>query len=73
MRSKLNPTDILDALQALQAEGLDGASSSEIHARVGGSYATVGRLLNKLVQENALVRKGKARATRYFRPRSPST
>lgn len=68
MRSKLNPTDILDALQALQAEGLDGASSSEIHACVGGSYATVGRLLNKLVQESALVRKGKARATRYFPP-----
>lgn len=66
MRRKLHATDILDALEALQAAGLDGASSSEIHARVGGSYATVGRLLHKLVQENALVRKGKARATRYF-------
>lgn len=66
MRRKLNATDILDALKALQAEGLDGVSSSEIHARAGGSYATVGRLLDKLVQENALVRKGKARATRYF-------
>jgi Fic family protein len=66
MRRKLHATDILGALEALQAEGLDGASSSEIHARVGGSYATVGRLLDKLVQENALVRKGKARATRYF-------
>jgi len=50
----------------LQAEGLRGVSSSEIHARVGGSYATVGRLLDRLVQENAVVRKGKARATRYF-------
>ena len=68
MRRKLNATDILDAIKALQAEGLDGASSSEVHARVGGSYATVGRLLDKLVQENALVRKGKARATRYFLP-----
>ncbi len=66
MRRKLNATDILDAIKALQAEGLDGASSSEIHTRVGGSYATVGRLLDKLVQEKALVRKGKARATRYF-------
>ena len=66
MQRKLHPTDILDAVKALQAEGLDGASSSEIHARVGGSYATVGRLLDKLVQENTLVRKGKARATRYF-------
>lgn len=66
MRRKLNATDILDALKTLQAEGLDGPSSSKIHARVGGSYATVGRLLDKLVQENTLVRKGKARATRYF-------
>ena len=66
MRRKLNATDVLDALKALQAEGIRGASSSEIHARAGGSYATVGRLLGKLVQENALVRKGKARATRYF-------
>ncbi|MDP2110444.1 MAG: Fic family protein [Thiobacillus sp.] len=66
MRRKLNATDILDALKALQAEGLDEASSSEIYARVGGSYATVGRLLDRLVQENTLVRKGKARATRYF-------
>ncbi len=66
MRRKLQATDILDALKALQAENLEGASSSEIHARVGGSYATVGRLLDKLVQENALVRKGKARATRYL-------
>ena len=60
MRRKLNATDILDALEAMQADGLDGASSSEIHARAGGSYATVGRLLDKLVQEKALVRKGKA-------------
>ena len=66
MQRKLGATDILDALKALQTEGLDGVSSSEIHARAGGSYATVGRLLDKLVQENALVRKGKARATRYF-------
>ena len=66
MRRKLDVTDILDAIKALQEEGLDGASSSAIHARVGGSYATVGRLLERLVQENALVRKGKARATRYF-------
>ncbi|MGH9693345.1 MAG: Fic family protein [Bryobacteraceae bacterium] len=66
MQRKLNATDILDALRALQAEGPDGVSSSEIHARVGGSYATVGRLLDKLVQESALVRRGKARATRYF-------
>jgi Fic family protein len=66
MQRKLQTTDILDALKGLQAEGLEGASSSEIHARVSGSYATVGRLLDKLVQENALVRKGKARATRYF-------
>ena len=66
MKRKLKATDILHAIKALQAEGLDGASSSEIHVRVGGSYATVGRLLDKLVQENALVRKGKARATRYF-------
>ncbi len=66
MRHKLNATVILDAIKALQAEGLDGVSSSEIHDRVGGSYSTVGRLLEKLVQENALIRKGKARATRYF-------
>lgn len=66
MRRRLNPTDILDAIKALQEEGLDVASSSEIHSRVGGSYSTVGRLLDKLVQENALIRKGKARATRYF-------
>ena len=66
MRRKLNAIDILDAIKALQAEGLDGASSSEIHARVGGSYSTVGRLLDKLVQENALIRKGKARATQYL-------
>ena len=66
MQRKLHAADILDALKTLQGEGLEGASSSEIHARVGGSYATVGRLLDKLVQENVLVRKGKARATRYF-------
>lgn len=66
MRRKLAATDILDALEALQDEGLCGASSSEIHARAGGSYATVGRLLDKLVRESALVRRGKARATRYF-------
>ena len=66
MPRKLQSTDILDAINALRAEGFDGASSSKIHARVGGSYATVGRLLDKLVQENAIVRKGKARATRYF-------
>lgn len=66
MRRKLNATDILDAIRTLCAEGVDGASSSEIHARVGGSYATVGRLLEKLVQEATLVRKGKARATRYI-------
>lgn len=67
MRRKLQPADILDAINALQAEGIEGTSSSEIHARVGGSYATVGRLLDRLVRESALVRKGKARATRYFR------
>jgi fido (protein-threonine AMPylation protein) len=66
MRRRLHATDILDAIRTLQDEGLDGVSSSEIHARVDGSYATVGRLLDKLVQENALVRNGKARATRYF-------
>ena len=66
MRHKLGAAKILNAFKALQAQGLEGASSSEIHARVGGSYATVGRLLNKLVQENVLVRKGRARATRYF-------
>lgn len=66
MQRKLNTTDVLDAIKALRAEGLGEASSSQIHARVGGSYATVGRLLAKLVRENALVRKGKARATRYF-------
>lgn len=66
MRRKLNATDILDAIKALQAEGLNGASSSEIHARSGGSYSTVGRLLDRLVEEKNLIRKGKARATRYF-------
>lgn len=65
MRRKLNAADILDAIRALQAEGADGVSSSEIHARVGGSYATVGRLLERLAQEGAIVRTGKARATRY--------
>lgn len=68
MRRRLNATDILDAIKALQAGGLDGVSSSEIHVRVGGSYATVGRLLDRLVREDALVRKGKARATRYSLP-----
>jgi len=63
---KLQATDILDALKAMQAEGVAVASSSEILARVGGSYATVGRLLDRLVQENLVVRTGKARATRYF-------
>src|SRR5574338_841344 len=66
MTQKLQPGDILDAVKALEAEGAHGVSSSEIHARVGGSYATVGRLLDKLVQAHALVRTGKARATRYF-------
>ena len=66
MRRKLNATEIINSIKALCAQGRDGASSSEIHACVGGSYATVGRLLDKLVQEHALVRKGKARATRYF-------
>lgn len=68
MTEKLQPGDILDAVKALEAEGAHGVSSSEIHARVGGSYATVGRLLDKLVQAHALVRTGKARATRYFLP-----
>ncbi len=66
MRQKLQPDAILEAVKALEAEGAHGVSSSEIHARVGGSYATVGRLLDKLVQAHALVRAGKARATRYF-------
>lgn len=66
MKPRLTATDILDAIKALKDEGLDGASSSDIHARAGGSYATVGRLLDKLVQQNDLIRKGKARATRYF-------
>jgi len=66
MLRKLQTTDILDALKAMQAEGVAVVSSSEIHARVGGSYATVGRLLDRLVQENLVVRTGKARATRYF-------
>lgn len=66
MRHKLNATHILDAIRALRAEGVDGASSSEIHARAGGSYATVGRLLERLVQEAVIVRQGKARATRYL-------
>lgn len=66
MRRKLDATHILAALKALLEEGLGGASSSEIHTRTGGSYATVGRLLDKLVHEHVLVRKGKARATRYF-------
>lgn len=68
MSQKLQPDAILEAVKALEAEGLRGVSSSEIHARVGGSYATVGRLLDKLVQAHALVRTGKARATRYFLP-----
>jgi Fic family protein len=67
MRGRLGSTDILNAVKALSAaNGMAGASSSEIHARVGGSYATVGRLLERLVQERSLVRQGKARATRYF-------
>ncbi|NMG42509.1 Fic family protein [Aromatoleum toluvorans] len=68
MSQKLQPDAILEAVKVLAAEGLQGVSSSEIHARVGGSYATVGRLLDKLVQTQALVRTGKARATRYFLP-----
>ncbi|MBD5804506.1 Fic/DOC family protein [Azoarcus sp. Aa7] len=68
MSQKLQPDAILEAVKALEAGGLQGVSSSEIHARVGGSYATVGRLLDKLVQAQALVRTGKARATRYFLP-----
>lgn len=68
MPQKLQPDAILEAVKVLAAEGLQGVSSSEIHARVGGSYATVGRLLDKLIQAQALVRTGKARATRYFLP-----
>src|SRR5574337_1560208 len=68
MTRKLQPDDILEAVKALEAGGAHGVSSSEIHARVGGSYATVGRLLDKLVQAHALARTGKARATRYFLP-----
>lgn len=67
MRRKLEAKDILDALASLEAHGVVGASSTEIHAQAGGSYTTVGRLLDKLVQDGVLVRKGKARATRYFR------
>lgn len=65
MRHKLYPNDIIDAIKAFQAEGLDGVSSSEIHARVGGSSSTVGRLLERLVQQSILIRTGRARATRY--------
>lgn len=68
MTQKIQPDAILEAVKALAAEDARGVSSSEIHARVGGSYATVGRLLDKLVQAQALVRTGKARATRYFLP-----
>ena len=68
MHRKLQAADILNAIKALQEEGHDSASSSEIHARVGGSYATVGRLLDALVRDSALIRRGKARATRYFLP-----
>lgn len=70
MRKKLLPSDILDAIKALETDGIQGVSSSDIHARVGGSYATVGRLLDKLVQTGAIVRMGQARATRYFLPQS---
>jgi len=69
MTRKLQPDDILEAARALTAEGAQGVSSSEIHARVGGSYATVGRLLDKLVQAHALVRTGKARAIAKTRAR----
>jgi Fic family protein len=66
MRRALIADEILAAVKAALAAGLDGLSSSEIHARVGASYATVGRLLSRLVKDKALVRAGKARATRYF-------
>lgn len=61
MRPKLTATDILDAINALQAEGREGVSSSEIHGHVGGDYATVGRLLERLVRQDALTRRGRAR------------
>jgi len=65
MKHRLGTADIFAAIKALQDAGLGGVSSSAIHARVGGSAATVGRLLDKLVRENALIRTGRARATRY--------
>ncbi|MEN9761045.1 MAG: hypothetical protein RI906_871 [Pseudomonadota bacterium] len=65
MRRALIADEILATVKAALAAGLDGLSSSEIHARVGASYATVGRLLSRLVKDRALVRAGKARATRY--------
>ncbi|MDP1682076.1 MAG: Fic family protein [Burkholderiales bacterium] len=69
MRHKLLPSDILEAVSNLESAGADGVTSSEIHARTGGSYATVGRLLEKLVLDGLLMRTGKARATRYRLPR----
>lgn len=68
MRPTLESTEIFNAIRVLQLRSVDGASASEIHAHVGGSAATVGRLLAKLVQEHAIFRTGKARATRYFLP-----
>lgn len=65
MLHKVAEAEIINAIRALQAQTSGGASSSEIHAYAGGSYATIGRLLLKLVQQNAITRVGKARATRY--------
>lgn len=42
MTQKLQPDAILGAVKALGAEDARGVSSSEIHARVGGSYADAG-------------------------------
>lgn len=66
MRVKLGEADVLKAVRQLLDLGANGVSAPEVHAEAGGSPATIGRHLQRLVAAGDLVRQGRARATRYF-------
>ena len=65
MRKHLTSDLILDVIRRLAADGEASVSSTVLLANTGGSLATLKRLLEEMTQAGALIREGRARATRY--------